>query len=108
MRIDFAAKHRHIWPVSWLCDALEMSPSCFHAWFGRAPSGRSREDQKIGAKVRASVISNARINGAPRVWCDVLAGGLIAACIASNASCGLKLTVPGCGGGDCRRMRGRA
>ena len=34
MRFAFIAKHRHIWPVSWLCDALEVSRSGLgaHVW----------------------------------------------------------------------------
>lgn len=76
MRFAFVAKHRHIWPVSWLCDALDVSRSGFHAWLGRAPSRRSREDEEIGAKVRASFIASARTYGARRVWRDVLADGV--------------------------------
>lgn len=76
MRCAFVAKHRHIWPVSWLCDALDVSRSGFHAWLGRTPSRRSREDGEIGAKVRASFIASARTYGARRVWRDVLAEGV--------------------------------
>lgn len=76
MRFVFVAKHRHIWPVSWLCDALDVSRSGFHAWLDRAPSRRSREDEEIGAKVRASFIASARTYGARRVWRDVLAEGV--------------------------------
>jgi putative transposase len=76
MRFAFVAKHRHIWPVSWLCDALDVSRSGFHAWLGRAPSRRSREDEEIGAKVRASFIASARTYGARRVWRDVMADGI--------------------------------
>ena len=76
MRFAFVAKHRHIWPVSWLCGALDVSRSGFHAWLGRAPSKRSRDDVVIGAKVRASFIASARTYGARRVWRDVLADGV--------------------------------
>ena len=35
MRFEFIAKHRGIWPVSWICEALDVSRSGFHAgWFG--------------------------------------------------------------------------
>lgn len=26
MKFAFIAKHRHVWPVSWLCEALDASP----------------------------------------------------------------------------------
>ena len=32
MRFAFIARHRSIWPVAWLCDALDVSRSGFHAW----------------------------------------------------------------------------
>ena len=80
MRFAFVAKHRGIWPVSWICEALGVSRSGFHAWLVRAPSARSRSDADLAAKVRASFISSYRTYGARRVWHDLLAEGL---------SCGL-------------------
>ena len=80
MRFEFVAKHRGIWPVSWICEALGVSRSGFHAWLVRAPSARARSDEEFGAKVRASFISSYRTYGARRVWHDLLADGL---------SCGL-------------------
>lgn len=80
MKFVFIAKHRSIWPVAWLCEALGVSRSGFHAWLTRSPSRRAREDEAIGAKVRASFIASARTYGARRVWRDVLADGV---------SCGL-------------------
>jgi len=80
MKFVFIAKHRGIWPVAWLCEALGVSRSGFHAWLTRSPSCRAREDETIGAKVRASFIASSRTYGARRVWRDVLAEGV---------SCGL-------------------
>lgn len=76
MRFAFIAKHRGIWPVSWICEALGVSRSGFHAWLSRAPSARARTDEALGAKVRASFISSYRTYGARRVWRDLLAEGL--------------------------------
>ena len=41
MKFVFIAKHRNVWPVAWLCDALGVSRSGFHAWLNRSPSARS-------------------------------------------------------------------
>ena len=76
MRFAFIAKHRGIWPVAWLCEALDVSRSGFHAWLNRGPSRRAQEDAVIGAEVRASFLASARTYGARRVWRDVLAGGV--------------------------------
>jgi putative transposase len=80
MKFGFIAKHRGIWPVSWLCGALDVSRSGFHAWLVRTPSARSRSGEEYAGKIRASFISSYRTYGARRVWHDLLAEGL---------SCGL-------------------
>ena len=80
MKFGFIAKHRTIWPVAWLCDALGVSRSGFHAWLNRSPSARSRSDEELGGKVKASFVASDRTYGARRVWRDLLAGG---------ADCGL-------------------
>lgn len=76
MSFAFVARHRSIWPVRWLCEARNASRSGFHAWLNRAPSKPSRDDEKIGGKVRISFIRSARTFGARRVRRDVLAKGI--------------------------------
>jgi len=66
--------------VSWICEALGVSRSGFHACLVRAPSKRAPSDGEFGARVRASFISSYRTYGARRVWHHLLAEGL---------SCGL-------------------
>src|SRR6202044_3906880 len=80
MRFAFIAKQRSVWPVSWLCEALDVSRSGFHAWLHRGPSARAQFDEQLTAKVRTSFVGSARTYGARRVWRDVLAEG---------AGCGL-------------------
>jgi putative transposase len=85
MKFAFIAKHRNIWPVAWLCEALGVSRAGFHAWATRRPSRRSTSDQLIEAKVRDNFLASDRTYGAKRVWRDVLAEGIPAACTRSNA-----------------------
>jgi putative transposase len=80
MKFVFIAKHRNIWPVAWLCNAMGVSRSGFHAWLNRSPSARSRSDEIVGQRVKASFLASDRTYGARRVWRDVLADG---------AECGL-------------------
>ena len=80
MRFAFLAKHRNVWPASWLCEALDVSRSGFHAWLHRGPSARAQFDEQLTAKVRTSFVGSARTYGARLVWRDVLAEG---------AGCGL-------------------
>ena len=76
MKFAFVAKHRGIWPVRWMCEALGVSRSGFHAWLTRSPSRRARADEEMGARVRASFLASDRTYGARRVWRDVLAEGV--------------------------------
>ena len=48
-RLRHVAKHRGIWPVAFLCEALGVSRSGFYAWLTRPPSARSRRGL-IGAQ----------------------------------------------------------
>ena len=66
--------------MDWLCGALGVSRGGFYAWLTRPRSRRSRSDEELGAKVRASFLASDRTYGARRVWHDMLAEGI---------SCGL-------------------
>jgi putative transposase len=80
MKFGFIAKHLSVWPVAWLCEALGVSRSGFHAWLERGPSARVRTDEVLMPAIRSSFTSSARTYGARRVWRDVLETGI---------SCGL-------------------
>jgi putative transposase len=80
VKFSFIAKHRGIWAVDWMCEALGVSWGSFYAWLTRPRSQRSRSDEELGVKVRASFLASDRTYGARRVWRDLLADGL---------SCGL-------------------
>ena len=75
MRFAFIAKHRSIWPMTWLCKALDVSRSGFHAWLNRKPTKRTLENEELTCIVRQSFIASDRTYGARRVWHDVLAEG---------------------------------
>ena len=66
--------------MDWMCEALGVSRDGFYAWLTRPRSQRSRSDEELGAKVRASFLASDRTYGARRVWHDLLAEGV---------SCGL-------------------
>jgi putative transposase len=61
MKFVFIVKHRNIWPVAWLCDAMGVSRSGFHAWLNRSPSDRSRSDEAVGRQVKASFLASDRL-----------------------------------------------
>ena len=77
MRFAFIAKHRHIWPVSWMCEVLEVSRSGFHARLKRPLSDRVILDAKLVTAIDTSFKASDRTYGARRVWHDVLEEGLL-------------------------------
>ena len=76
MKFAFIARHRHIWPVSWLCEVLEVSRSGFHAWLSRPISIRAIHDARLVTAIETSFRTSDRTYGARRVWRDVLEEGL--------------------------------
>lgn len=76
MRFVFIAKHRHLWPVSWLCDVLDVSRSGLHPWRNRPTSSREIHDAKLVTAIETSFKASDRTDGARRVWRDLLEEGL--------------------------------
>ena len=75
MRFGFVAKHRGVWPVNLMCEALGVSRGGFYAWLTRPRSERSRCDEQLGGLIRQSFVLSDHTYGARRVWRDVLALG---------------------------------
>jgi putative transposase len=80
MKFAFVAKHRQVWPMAWLCKALDVSTSGFHDWLNRKPAKRTLENGSLLGVIRQSCHDSDRTYGARRVWKDVVAEGV---------SCGL-------------------
>jgi putative transposase len=76
VRFAFIAGHRHLWPVSWLCEVLGVSRSGFHAWLNRPASAREIHDARLVEAIERSFRASDRTYGARRVWRDVLGEGL--------------------------------
>ena len=79
MKFGFVAKHRGIWAVDWMCEALGVSRGGFYAWLTRPRSKRSRDDEELGGKVRASFLASDRTYGARRIWRDLATEGVASA-----------------------------
>ncbi len=67
MRFAFIAKHRHIWPVNWLCEVLDVSRSGVHAGLDRPVGTREIHDAKIVTAIETRFKASDRTYGARRV-----------------------------------------
>jgi putative transposase len=75
VRFAAIARHRGVWPLSWLCESLNVTPSGFHAWLKRPESERARVDTQLTTAIRASFADSDRTYGARRVRRDLRGWG---------------------------------
>ena len=71
MKFAAIAEYRHLWPLSWMCEILEVTRAGFYAWLKRPPSARERLDIEQTALIRASFADSDRTYGARRVRRDL-------------------------------------
>jgi len=41
MRFASIARHRHVWPLRWMCEVLAVTPGGFYAWLKRPECERA-------------------------------------------------------------------
>lgn len=71
MKFGFIAKHRGIWPMRWMCEALDVSRSGCYEWLTRPPARRTVENMRLTRAIRTSFEGSDRTYGSPRVWRDL-------------------------------------
>ena len=67
------AKHRGIWPLSWLCEALDVSRGGYYGWLKRPRSAHAQRDEELLSSIRRSFADSDRTYGARRVRRDLRA-----------------------------------
>lgn len=67
--------YREEYPVSVLCETLEVSPSGYYAWRTRPISQHMREDARIAEQVKAAFHANRQVYGSPRIHAELHAQG---------------------------------
>ena len=63
MRFESVAKHRGIWPVTWMCEALDVSPSGYYSWRSRPPSDRAIDDETLIRDIRRNFKASRTVIG---------------------------------------------
>jgi transposase InsO family protein len=76
VKFAFVAVEKASFPVTILCNVLEVSRSGFYAWTERVPSARSLEDAKLRVHVAAAYELGRGNYGAPRIHRELRAAGL--------------------------------
>ena len=76
MRFQFIEDHRQVYPVSLLCETLDVSVSGYYAWRKRPMSKHQREDGQLAEHVQAAYHANRGVYGSPRVHAELQAQGI--------------------------------
>jgi putative transposase len=75
MRYAFIQNHREAFPVTWLCQVLEVSTSGFYAWLRRPESPRCRANRRLLVEIQAVHRRSRQTYGSPRIHADLKANG---------------------------------
>ena len=67
MRFAFIRRHAGEFPVTWMCQVLDVSLSGYYAWLNRPESQRSRDDRRLLIEIRTIHRQSRRTYGSPRM-----------------------------------------
>ena len=67
MRFQFIDEHRDEFPVTLLCEALNVSPSGYYAWRDRPPSAREMANQRLYEQIKVVFEAGKKTYGSPRI-----------------------------------------
>lgn len=76
LKFAFIAEHRHQYPITVLCSALEVSESGYYAWKNREPSQHCREDAQLAAELQQLFLQHRQVYGSPRLHALLQARGV--------------------------------
>ena len=75
MKFKFTAKHRGIWPATWTCGVLDVSPSSFIAGVGGNQAIEHLHDENSIRDIRHSFSDSGESYDVRRIWLDLLDWG---------------------------------
>src|SRR2546428_9591782 len=75
MRFAFIAEHSQQYPVTLLCQALDVSVSGYDAWKQRPTSEHCREDARLSAEIQQLFLEHRQVYGSPRIHAVLKARG---------------------------------
>ena len=75
MRYAFIQNHREAFPVSLICQVLDVGRSGFYAWLKRPESPRTRENRRLVEAIKTVHHCSRQTYGSPRIHADLKAQG---------------------------------
>lgn len=75
MTFEFIRDHADVWPIAWMCEALEVSASGYHAWTQRQPSVTEIRQMELVAAIRQIHDEFHHRYGSPRMTVELQSRG---------------------------------
>src|SRR6266567_2409319 len=76
MKYQFVAEHQQEYPITLMCQVLEVSVSGYYAWCKRPVSAHQREDARLAAAIQTIFLENRQVYGSPRIHAALQARGM--------------------------------
>jgi transposase InsO family protein len=76
MRFQFIEDHRNEFPVTRMCQVLDVSPSGYYAWRTRPVSRREMANRKLVTKIKSVHDENHKTYGSPRIYRELKDDGV--------------------------------
>ena len=76
MKFQFIAEQQDVYPITVLCQALEVSESGYYAWKNRKASQHCREDARLAAEIQQIFLDHRQVYGSPRIHAVLKARGV--------------------------------
>jgi putative transposase len=76
VRYQFIEEHRGEYPVSLLCETLEVSVSGYYDWRKRPMSQHAQADAKLAEQLQAAYHAHRRLYGSPRLYVELHEQGI--------------------------------
>ena len=76
MRFQFIEDHRNEFPVTRMCQVMNVSPSGYYAWRTRPVSTREMANRKLVRKIKAVHAESHKTYGSPRIYRELKDDGV--------------------------------
>jgi putative transposase len=76
MRYRFIETHKKVWPITLMCNVLNVSSSGFYEWVHRRPSRRAIANDRLDGHIRQVFDQHKQRYGAPRIADEINGQGL--------------------------------
>jgi putative transposase len=76
VKYQFIEKYRSIYPITRMCNVLEVSENGYYNWRKRGKSQRKRDDEQLVSRIEDAYHDNRGVYGSPRIHAELKGQGI--------------------------------